>query len=156
MKNISQDLIKLAELIKKRNAITKKIANLIGWPAEKGSVFEYIASKIFDISLESSRSHKGNDGHFNKGMLAGKSVNIKYYTQRDTLDINPKILPDYYLVFTGPKSKAKSTRGETLPWIVQNVYLFNASNLINDLQDRVKIGTNTSIRRYSGLSRNNA
>src|SRR5262245_12005509 len=103
------DLERLAELIRARNRIDSELAVLITRPALCGHVGEYIAAAIFDIALERSAAHKGSDGRFNAGPLAGRSVNVKWYTAFcGPLDITPRALPDYYLVLTGPKQPAGS------------------------------------------------
>ena len=72
-----EQLQQLAELIRQRNRIDDAIADLIGRPAEKGHVSEYIAAIIFDIELCSSKTNRGADGYFRSGALAGRSVEIK-------------------------------------------------------------------------------
>ena len=76
-----EDLGLLASLIRQRNAAEIKIAAIIGRPASIGHLGEYIASKIFNIDLVRSASHKAIDGHFSDGPLAGRSVNIKWYAR---------------------------------------------------------------------------
>ena len=82
------DLERLADLIKKRNAIAADITDIIGRPAQFGHVGEYIASVIFNIELEESASHKGTDGYFTDGPLSRGSVNIKWTTKHDN-QMNP-------------------------------------------------------------------
>ncbi len=144
-----EGLERLAELIKNRNEIDAEIARIIGRPALPGHIGEWIASKIFKIELRQSASEKGIDGYFTEGPLKGCSVNIKFYPKRtNILDINPKYLPDYYLVLTGPQSPPASSRGTTTPLCITNVYLFKAQELINKLKELgVRIGIATSIRQ---------
>lgn len=144
------DLAQLAELIKKRNALEREITVLIGRPAEIGHIGEYIASKVFRIALEESASHKSIDGHFRDGSLKERTVNIKWYAQREgVLDITPDVLPDYYLVLTGPKSGAMTSRGQARPWTIENAFLFEAQPLVDELKRRgVKIGVATSVRQH--------
>ena len=89
----------------------------------------------------------GFDGYFIDGNLAGKSVNIKWYTrQSGILDINPEAPPDYYLVLAGPHTAASSSKGTALPWIIEEVFLFNSKELMEELINRnVKIGVATSV-----------
>ena len=64
------------------------------------------------------------------------------------LDIHPdpERLPDYYLVLTGPKSPAMTSRGRPCPWVITDVFLFEAQPLITRLCERgVKTGVATSI-----------
>ncbi len=142
-------LERLAELVHAKNRIDGKIAKIIGRPSLIGHVGEYIASEIFKIGLEQSAVEKGIDGRFTQIPLKGQTVNIKFYAKRENLlDINPDpdYLPDYYLVMTGPKSGAVSSRGATRPWRISSVYLFNSQKLRNELDNRgVKIGIATSV-----------
>jgi hypothetical protein len=142
-----RDLQHLAQLIATRNAVGEEIADLIGRPALIGHVGEFIASRVFRIRLQESASHKGVDGHFTDGPLAGRSVNIKWYPKRQwLLDVNPAALPGFYLVMTGPKSGAVSSRGGIRPWTIEAVFLFDAQALFGHLQQRgVKIGIATSV-----------
>ncbi len=141
------DLVQLAGLIRQSNIISDQIAALIKRPAEMGHIGEYIASKIFNIKLLESASHKSIDGHFVDGPLAGRSVNIKWYGKREgLLDIAPTTLPDFYLVLAGPKSSAASSRNTTRPKIINFVFLFETTELVRKLTTRkVKIGIATSI-----------
>lgn len=134
-------------LIKTKNDNDYRIAQLINRPAQIGHVGEFIASKIFDINLEESAVHKSIDGYFQRGPLIQRSVNIKWYTkQQAMLDITPESLPDYYLVLTGPVSPAISSRGSTRPWLIDHVYLFQASALVIKIRQRgAKIGIATSV-----------
>lgn len=139
----------LAELIRQRNSLECEITALIDRPAAAGHIGEYIASRVFNITLQESATHQGSDGYFSSGALAGRAVNIKWYARREgLLDINPDALPDYYLVLTGPKAFAISSRGKTRPWIIENVYLFDAPALVDELrQNRAKIGLAASLRQ---------
>ena len=142
------ELIQLATLLKQSNAIADQIARLIGRPAEIGHLGEFIASKIFNIALLDSASHKSIDGHFVDGTLAGKSVNIKWFAKWDgLLNITPEALPDYYLILAGPKTPAMSSRGTTRPKVIEYVFLFNAAELVAALAGRVKLGVATSVLR---------
>ena len=147
------DLRRLAVLLNFRNANERGIAELIGRPGELGPVGEFIAARIFDIELEPSANNPGYDGRFRGGPLAQKSVNVKFYPKWDrTLDIGEH-MPDYYLVLTGPKSTAASSKGKSRSWAVDNVFLFEAEPLIGRLRKGsvkrkrgVKIGAATSVR----------
>jgi len=110
---------------------------------------EYIASHIFEIALEESASRKSIDGCFTKGELAGRSVNIKWYTKQEgLLDVTADALPDFYLVLTGPRSAASSSRGSVRPWVIDAVYLFDARELVSVLRSRgLKVGVATSVRQ---------
>lgn len=143
------ELQELAKLIQKRNLLECEITTLIGRPAALGHIGEFIASKIFHIALQESASHKSIDGYFIEGDLKGKSVDIKWYARLEgILDISKDLLPDYYLVMTGPKSAPLSSRGQSRPWAIDYVFLFDASALVEELKRaRVKIGVATSIRQ---------
>jgi hypothetical protein len=142
------NLEELARLIRVRTIIDNQIAAILGRPAERGHTGEYIAAAIFGITLEASAANKGSDGIFASGLLAGRSVNIKWYGKHENvLDINPNGWPDYYLVLTGPKGTAASSRNNTRPWVISYIFLFDASQLKIDLQSS-KIGVATSIRTH--------
>jgi len=142
-----EDLFQLAELIKAKNKIDVQISHLIGRPALVGHVGEYLAARIFDIQLVESASNKAIDGYFCTGLLAGKSVNVKWYPKQDgLLAIKPDSIPDYFLILSGPITPAASSRGTTRPWVIDHVYLFNAIDLIARLRQRgIKFSEATSI-----------
>jgi len=153
-----EGLNELAKLIHKRNEVDDEISDIIERPALCSHIGEYIASKIFDIKLEKSSNNKGFDGYFTKKSFNGnfnkKSVNIKFYPKRENiLDINPKYLPNYYLVMTGPKSNSTTSLKAKRPLLISNVYLFDSKKLIDKLNKRInkrtklpiKIGIATSV-----------
>lgn len=144
---VVENLINLAKAIKQKNIADNDIALITGRPAERGHTGEYIAASIFNIKLQESASHKGSDGYFMSNNFVGKTVNIKWYgKQEGILDLNLKDLPNYYLVFTGPKAEAISSRGATRPWLISHVYLFDAESLISVLSKRrVSVGVATSL-----------
>lgn len=141
------NLLLLSELVKTKNAVDSEIASIIERPANIGHAGEFIAAEVFGIQLEESASHKGSDGYFKNGPLAGRSVNIKWFAKHTgLLDLNPDSLPDFYLVLTGPRTAAGSSRGTTLPWVIEKVFLFNSIGLKLELQGRgVKLGVATSV-----------
>ncbi len=148
--NQSKDLLHIAELLKTRNKIDTKIAKIIGRPAERGHIGEYVAGRIFDIESEESANNPSVDGYFRSGKLAGKSVNIKTYGKRESiLDIRVDNLPNYYLVLTGSKSVAASSKGTVRPWVIDEVFLFEAKPLVEGLRrNKLKhIGTATSVKQ---------
>ncbi len=131
------DLNRLAALLKEKHVIDEQIARIVGRPAQIGHTGEYIAAAIFNIRLEPSAVAKGIDGHFTTGQPAGRSVNVKWYTKLEhLLDITPRFLPDDYLVLTGPRSQAMSSRGTHRPWHINYVFLFDAGILIKILTER--------------------
>lgn len=138
------DLPWLASLIKSHNTIDSKISALIGHAAQVGNVGEYIASVIFNIALDESGKHRGYDGRFTHGPLAGQTVDIQWHPKHDgQLTIKPDALPDYYLVLAGPEA---SSPGIANPWIIESVFLFNARELLVALKERgVQLGSGTSV-----------
>jgi hypothetical protein len=150
VKKTTEDLVKLAELVRARNKVTDEIAALIGRPAQIGHVGEYIAAQIFQIRLLESASHKAIDGHFQGGQLDGRSVDVKWFTLNDgILDLREDAPPDFYLVLTGPRTAAGSSRGTTRPWVIEAVYLFEGRPLVEELQRRgVRRGVATSVRQH--------
>lgn len=144
------DLERLAELIRAHNTIDEGIAAITGRPAERGHTGEYIAAMVFGISLLHSASHKGIDGHFVGGSLAGKSVNVKWYGKHDglvALQEDPRI--DYHLVLTGEKRAPASSRGTSLPWSIDYVFVFDAQMLLAALRARgTRLGVATSVQGY--------
>jgi hypothetical protein len=143
------DLTRLAELLHDHNRVDNEIARLIDRPAEKGHIGEFIAAAIFDIALHESATHKGSDGSFRSGPLAGRTVDVKCYGKQEwILAISEAGVPDYYLVLTGPHDGAMISRGQTRPFAVDKVYLFQAPVLIAELLARgVKLSVATSVRR---------
>lgn len=139
---------RIAALVAERNAIDAEIGRITGRPVVAGHLGEWIASQIFDIALEHSAAAKDIDGHFASGPLAGRSVNVKWYGKQDgTLNLKEAAEADYYLVMTGPKGAAISSRGAARPLSISAVYLFSMPELIAALRERgVRIGIATSVR----------
>ena len=139
------ELRSLAALIRQRNAIDNKIAAIIDRPAERGHIGEFVAAAAFDIELHKSATKKGSDGVFRSGQLTGRSVNVKFYGKRETiLDMTLDDPPDFYLVLTGPRATATSSKGQTRPLTISSAYLFDHHELVSRLT--VKIGTATSVK----------
>ena len=143
-------LDRLASLIRQRNSVDEEIAATIGRPTHPAHIGEFVAAAIFGIKLIESATHKGVDGHFTRGPLAGRSVNIKKYSKHQgLLDVRLDALPDFFLVLTGERTAPASSRGTTAPWTIESVYLLEAAPLVAQLSARgVKIGVATSIRRH--------
>ncbi len=138
------DLPRLASLIKSRNTIDSKISTMIGRTAQVGNVGEYIASIIFKIKPEVSSNHRGYDGRFIYGPLAGYTVDVQWHSKHDgQMSIKLDALPDYYLILAGSPGSSASPAN---PWIIKAVFLFNANELLNALRERgVQIGSSTSV-----------
>jgi len=146
---VVDELFILRDLIRNWNQAAAQISKAIGRPAIPGHIAEFIASRIFDIRLFDSASHKAVDGHFNSGPLAGKSVNIKWSAKHERLlNLGKEEHPDYYLVLTGPEAPPTSSRGQMRLWAIDYVFLFNSSILVERLRDRgVNVGTASSVRK---------
>ncbi len=73
---------------------------------------------------------------------------VKWYLKREgLLDVTDSDALDYYLVLTGPASRALTSRGGTRPWCIEWVYLFDAKQLLAQLRARgVKTGVASSVR----------
>jgi hypothetical protein len=142
------DLARIATLLSERNQIDAVIAGVIGRPLTSGHLGEWIASRIFDIELESSASAAAIDGRFRSGGLSGRTVNVKWYLKREgLLDLTQADVLDYYLVLAGPRGAAASSRGLTRPWQIDSVHLFDARALAADLLARGRrIGVASSVR----------
>ena len=145
--NIHNELELLAALIKQRNAIDKDISDIIGRPAERGHIGEFVAAEIFDIELHESATHKGSDGVFRRGRFACRTVNIKSYGKNDgILDMKREDPPDFYLVLTGPRTGANTSRGTTRPWTISSVFLFNHHELDSKITSKSR--RPAGVRRY--------
>jgi len=139
------DLNKLSVLLAQRNRLDEQIAVLIGRPAQTGHLGEFIASAVFDIELAPSASTRGIDGWFRAGPLEGQTVNVKWYPKRENLLDLVAAGPDFYLVLTGPRVPAGSSRGTSRPLVINEVFLFNANDLLFTLRARGRsIGIATS------------
>jgi hypothetical protein len=55
----SDEVGRLAALIRDKNEVERKIAALIGRPATPGNIGEFVAAKVFGTSLMTSGSHPG-------------------------------------------------------------------------------------------------
>lgn len=131
---IHNELELLAALIKQRNEIDKDISETIGRPAERGHIGEFVAAEIFDIELHGSANYRGSDGIFRRGKLAVRTVNIKCYGKNSgILAMKEKYPPDFYLVLTGPKTSADSSRNTTRPWSISSVFLFDHHELVSQI-----------------------
>ena len=139
----------LAERIKQRNEIDYKIAKIIGRPAEKGHIGEFIAADIFDIELHESATNKGSDGVFRSGPFAGRSANVKFNVRRrGDLAMNLDDPPDFYLVLTGPKPTTESSKGRTRVWTISSAFLFDHHELVSQLTEKIGTATSGKIRPY--------
>jgi hypothetical protein len=138
----------IAQLLVERNQLDEKISAVIRRPMTSGHLGEWIAAQVFDIALESGANAAAIDGRFASGPLEGRTVNVKWYLRREgVVDMTTSEVLDDYLVFTGPFGSAGSSKGQTRPWCITNVYLFDAHKLRSDLHDRGRqIGVASSVR----------
>ncbi|MDP1912037.1 hypothetical protein [Brevundimonas sp.] len=137
-----EQLHRLAALLKERNRLDGDIARAIGRPALPGHIGEFIASVLFDIELMPSATAR-----FRSGPLMGRSVNVKLYGKREGLLDIAAVRPDYYLVLTGPRTAAASSRNQTRPIVIDSVFLFERDALLAELtKTGVKVGVATSVR----------
>lgn len=135
----------IAMLLRQRNDIDARIADIVGRPVVHGHLSDWIAAQIFDIELEPA-ANKAVDGWFRSGPLAGRTVNVKHYTRNEgLLDMTDSDELEYYLVMTGPRGAARS--GTHRPWTIDQVYLFDAFELTSALRAYMRrIGVATSVR----------
>lgn len=139
------ELTALAVLLRDRNAIDAKIAALIGRPAFAGHIDEFIAARVFDIEMNTSATAKGHDGVFRSGPHAGRTVNVKMYAKHEgLLDVATADPPDFYLVLTGPRGAAASSRGAHRPLVIEAVHVVAHADLI---AGGVKPGIAASVRK---------
>jgi hypothetical protein len=142
----ANSLARAAALLRERNAIDAELAGLTGRPMTSGHLGEWIAAQIFDIALEEAANAPAIDGRFRAGPLMGQTVNVKWYLKQEgLLDMTESAALDFYLVLTGPRAAAGSTRSSTRPWQIDAVYLFHAGHLLEQQHARnIKIGVATS------------
>jgi hypothetical protein len=143
----AEPLTQIARLLHERNWIDARIAEIVDRPMTAGHLAEWIAAQLFAIRLAADARHPGYDGRFTEGKLAGKTVNVKWYSKREgLLDLLASNGPDYYLVFTGPPAAALTSRGTTRPWCITDIFLFDAVKVVQEQRERgVGAGTAASI-----------
>ena len=140
------ELEHLANAISQQNSASAHVASIIGRPALRGHIGEFIASRVFNIQLHESASEKGSDGFFVEGSIAGRSVNVKFYGQHECLlDMPNAAVPDLFLVLTGPKGSATSSSGQVRPICINHVFLIPGTEALADALSRnVSVGAATS------------
>lgn len=127
----------IARLLRERNAIDDAIGGIIQRPMTSGHLGEWIAAQVFDIELEHSAAAAAIDGRFRGGPLNGRTVNVKWYLKQEgALDMSNSSALDYYLVLTGPRSAALTSKNTTRPWRIDAVYLFDARKLADEQHAR--------------------
>jgi hypothetical protein len=137
----------IARSLAQRYAIGDTIAVVIQRPMTAGHLGDWIAAQVFDIELEQSAVTAAIDGRFRSGPLQGRTVNVEWYLKQEgLLDMSEPSAPDYYLVLTGPRSAALTSRGGIRPWRIDHVYLFHAPTLLTEQRARgVKTGVAASV-----------
>lgn len=147
MTEVPTELETVADLLRRRNSIDAEIGLITGRPVVSGHLGEWIAARVFDITLEESATSRAIDGRFAAKPLAGRTVNVKWYgKQEGLLDVSQDPGLDYYLVMTGPRGVAASSRGKARPLVIEAVFLFEAEPLLDALRSRgVGIGVTTSV-----------
>nr|QEO74923.1 hypothetical protein [uncultured bacterium] len=136
-------MARVADLIRQRNLIDAELSACIGRPSSTGHLGEWIAAQVFGIELEQHATAKGIDGR----LPDGRTVDVKWYLKREGLLDLCEEGPDLYLVLTGPKVPAATSRGTVRPMVVDAVYLFDAMAVVADLRARGrKIGVASSVR----------
>jgi hypothetical protein len=135
----------IAMLLRHRNEIDARIADIVGRPVVHGHLSDWIAAQVFDIALEPA-ANQVVDGRFRSGPLAGCTVNIKHYTRNEgLLDMTESEELDFYLVMTGPR--AAPARSAHRPWTIDHVHLFDAQALADAQRAYMRrIGVATSVR----------
>jgi hypothetical protein len=98
---VTGELHQLAALLRTRDDLDARIAEVTGRSARKGDIGEFIAAQVFNIHLASTAIQAGHDGTFSSGPLAGRTVNVKTYGDAFT-GISPHPC-DLYLVLSGPR-----------------------------------------------------
>lgn len=141
------DVERIAELLRARNAVDTLIADVINRPMASGHLGEWLAFRIFGLAPAMHAAVAGFDGTFSGGPLDGRTVNVKWYLKREGMLDIAATRPDYYLVMTGPAAPAVTSAGTTRPWCIDAVFLFDTARLEAELHDRgVAVGTATSVR----------
>lgn len=144
------ELAEMAALVRECNAIDARIASILGRPVNPGSIAEWVAACIFNVELgAAANAAAGIDGCFTTEPLAGKTVNVKYKGEDDTmLDMSLSEALDYCLVLTGPRVGAGSSRGTSRPFCIDAAYLFDARQLLAEQRERrVQTGIAASVLR---------
>ncbi|MFD5826471.1 hypothetical protein [Lentzea sp. NPDC060358] len=132
---------RVAELLQERNRVDSALSACIRRPALTGHLGDWIAAQIFGIELE--QGAKGVDGR----LADGRTVNVRWNLKRDNLLDLRDGGPDVYLVLSGPKALAGSSRGATRPMVIDAVYLFDAAAVVAELRTRGrKVGVASSVR----------
>jgi hypothetical protein len=118
---VDEELDELAHLTH-GNDIDARIVRIIGRPMTSGNLGEYIAAKIFDLELESTVVTATIDGRVRSGPLAGnRQRQVGYLRREGLLDMSLANALDHYLVLTGTRSAATSSKGGTPPWHINAV-----------------------------------
>ncbi len=74
---MTDDIERLAGLVRIKNNADTAIAELIGRPAAPGNIGEFVAAAVFAIQLMTSGSHPGHDGVFTAGRQDGQHQDVR-------------------------------------------------------------------------------
>lgn len=125
-----EDLYRLAQLLQQRTIAEHQIALQVGRSPSQGEIVEYILRNLLQITQDSSVQH---DGRFTEGELAGRLVEIKYFTDGLSLEALRHALdkpqPDYYLLAVGASLAQKQALMCPNALTIEAIYLLSASEL---------------------------
>jgi hypothetical protein len=133
----------MAALLRARNEADAVIAGLLRRPAEQGHLGEWLAVRLLELEpAPSARSARVRSP-------AGRSTSKSYGALQGILDLHEDdAATDEYLVLSGTREAAGSSRGALGPLAVAHVHLIEGRPLIADLRSRgIKIGIASSVRR---------
>jgi hypothetical protein len=140
----------MAALLRARNEADAVIAGLLRRPAEQGHLGEWLAVRLLELEPAPSAHRCRLGREVRSGPLAGRTVNVKSYgALQGILDLHEDdAATDEYLVLSGTREAAGSSRGALGPLAVAHVHLIEGRPLIADLRSRgIKIGIASSVRR---------
>ncbi|HET8681190.1 MAG TPA: hypothetical protein VFM54_04875 [Micromonosporaceae bacterium] len=71
--DVNATLSQLADLLRRRDALDGRIAEITGRSARQGDVGELVAARVFDIELARHAVQAGYDGRFRSGPLKDRT-----------------------------------------------------------------------------------
>jgi hypothetical protein len=83
----------IATLPRERNTIDAQIATIIGRPMTAGHLGEWIAARIFGITMEPSATATAIDGRFTSGVRRDRTVNVTRYLNAKGSSMSPRPTP---------------------------------------------------------------
>ena len=146
MSNLKQ----LSSLLVRRNAIDEKITALIGRPAIRGHVGEWIAQEIFKVKAGKIRESEGLRRPVYRRSAGRTDGECEVVRQaRGAARHQSSQRPGQYLVLTGPKAEATTSKGQTRPLVITEVFLFDASALVEQFKvQKRRLGVAASVRQH--------